>query len=230
MSAFEGFPADCFAFFSDLARHNDRAWFNANKARYRASVVEPMGAFITAMAPPLARISPHFVADPRPHGGSMFRIQRDMRFSRDGRPYKTHVACHFRHQTGKSAHAPGFYVELTPERVRYGGGIWLAPGPELALIRQAIVDDVDGWRAVIEDAALIDGFGGVEGEGLKRAPRGFDPRHPHIEDIKRRSFFLMCDADTDVAVRGDFVARVEHAFRAATPLMRFLSSALDVPF
>ena len=230
MSGFAGFSNDFFAFFTDLARNNDREWFAANKDRYRSTVVEPICAFIEAMGPRLANISPHYVADPRPNGGSMFRIYRDVRFSKDKRPYKENAACQFRHEAGKDAHAPGFYVHMAPDGVVYGGGTWKPPKPELERIRHAIADDAAGWRRVVGDKALVDCFGAVKGDGLKRPPRGFDPDHPFIEDIKRQSFFAMRHTDAEEAMHPDFADRVEHAFRSASPLMRFLTKALDTPF
>lgn len=230
MAEFGGFPAEFFAFFGDLAANNDRQWFGANKERYRAAVVEPMSGFIAAMAPRLGRVSPHFIADPRPNGGSMFRIHRDVRFAKDKRPYKEHGACQFRHERGRDAHAPGFYVHLAPDGIVYGGGIWKPPSPALQRIREAIAHDPSAWRKVVRNRRLVDCFGGIEGEALKRAPRGFPQEHPHIEDIKRKSFFAMRRAAASEARSADFVADVERAFRAATPLMRFLCAALGVPF
>ena len=90
---FNGFPKDFFIFFRELKENNERAWFEANKHRFRDHVQAPMSAFIEAMAPRLAKVSKHFTADPRPNGGSMFRIYRDVRFSKDKRPYKEHAAC-----------------------------------------------------------------------------------------------------------------------------------------
>ncbi len=111
-----GFSPGLFAFLEELAANNDRTWFAANKPRYQSQVVDQLVRFIAAMADPLEKVSPHFVADPRPVGGSMFRIYRDVRFSKDKRPYKEHAACQFRHAAGKDAHAPGFYVHLAPTR------------------------------------------------------------------------------------------------------------------
>ena len=230
MSGFKGFSGDFFAFFTDLAKNNNREWFTENKSRYQSAVVEPMCAFIEEMGPRLAGISSHYVADPRPNGGSMFRIYRDVRFSKDKRPYKEHGACQFRHEAGKDAHAPGFYMHMAPDGVVYGGGTWKPPKPELERIRHAIADDAAAWSRVVEDKGLIDCFGSVKGDGLKRPPRGFDPDHPHIEDIKRQSYFAMYHGDAKEAERADFADRVEQAFRAATPLMKFLNKALDTPF
>ncbi len=131
MSGFPGFPEDFFRFFVDLEQNNERAWFNQNKARYYESVVNPISEFIVAIAPRLQRISPHYIANPKPHGGSMFRIYRDTRFSKDKTPYKTHAGVQFRHEAGKDAHAPGFYVHLAPGEVFFGGGVWMPPNPVL---------------------------------------------------------------------------------------------------
>ena len=108
MSAAPAIPPALFAFLRELRENNDRAWFQANRGRYIAEVRGPMLDFIAAFAEPLAEISPHFRADPRANGGSLFRIYRDTRFSRDKTPYKTNVGAHFRHAAGKDAHAPGF--------------------------------------------------------------------------------------------------------------------------
>jgi uncharacterized protein (TIGR02453 family) len=104
-----------FAFLEELAASNNRDWFANNKARYEDEVVSPMVAFIATMGPSLRKISPHFVADPRANGGSMSRICRDVRFSKDKRSYKEHASCHFRHEIRtRDVHTPGYYVHLAP--------------------------------------------------------------------------------------------------------------------
>lgn len=229
MAAFKGFPADLFRFFEDLSANNDRDWFNAHRDRYQAAVVDPMCAFIAAMAPRLARISRYYVADPRPHGGSMFRIHRDVRFSKDKSPYKTHAACHFRHEAGKDAHAPGFYVHLEPGRVFFGGGIWRPPAAALAAIREHIVDAPSAWSRVVGAKAARD-RGGVQGDQLKRAPRGFDAAHQHVDDLRRQSFYLMSETTPAVACSPALLGEVTTGFRAAAPLARFVCDALELPF
>ncbi len=131
MDDFSGFPKELFTFLDQLAANNNREWFKDNKERYYDVVVDPVCDFIEAMEPRLHVISRHFVADSRPHGGSMFRIYRDTRFSKDKRPYKENVGCQFRHEAGKDAHAPGFYVHLGRDEIFYGGGLWLPSNPVL---------------------------------------------------------------------------------------------------
>jgi uncharacterized protein (DUF2461 family) len=111
-------------FFDELSRNNKREWFQANKERYIAEVRDPLLGFVEAFAPKLRRISSHFVADSRPNGGSLFRIYRDTRFSKDKTPYKTWGAVQFRHERGKDVHAPGFYLHIQPGNVFMGAGLW----------------------------------------------------------------------------------------------------------
>lgn len=228
--SFAGFPADFFKFLTDLASNNNRDWFNDNKSRYQASVVEPMGQFIEAMAPRLGAISAHFIADPRPHGGSMFRIYRDTRFSKDKRPYKEHVGCQFRHRMGRDVHAPGFYVHFEPEQILFGGGIWKPDGTTLLKIRSAIVDNPSAWQAAVHEKSFVRRFGELRGERLKRPPRGFDSNHPLIEDLKLKSIFVMQQDTPELACSKRFITAVEKAFTKASPMMSFLAFALDLPY
>jgi uncharacterized protein (TIGR02453 family) len=178
------------------------------------------------MREPLAAISPHFVADPRPNGGSMFRIYRDTRFSADKTPYKTHGAAQFRHAQAKDVHAPGFYVHLGPGEVFTGIGLW-RPEPEpLAKIRAAIQARPDPWRAA--KAALAPRT--LDGESLKRAPAGIPADHPLVDDLRRKDFIsgsALAEAD---ALADTFLDRVVADFRAGVPFMRFLCEAVGAPF
>jgi uncharacterized protein (TIGR02453 family) len=228
---FKGFPKDFFAFFRELKTHNERPWFEANKERYRGSVQAPMSEFIAAMAPRLAKISKHFTADPRPNGGSMFRIYRDVRFAKDKRPYKEHASCQFRHSLGKDAHAPGFYVHFDPDEVYFGGGLWMPQPDALAHIRESIAKKPAAWKKILTDrkfAGTFDGLG--EGDPLMRPPRGFDPEHPFIDDIKKKSFYAMHQASPKLATSPKLVDEVSEAFVALKPLMKYLCDAVGVPF
>lgn len=230
MDTFPGFPRALFTFLDQLAANNNREWFNDNKQRYYDVVVDPVCDFIEAMEPRLHRVSGHFVADSRPHGGSMFRIYRDTRFSKDKRPYKENVGCHFRHEAGKDAHAPGFYVHLGRDEIFYGGGVWLPPNPVLGLIRDAIVEQPENWRKVTAGKAFVKMFEGIEGDSLKRPPRGYDPDHPHIDDLKRKSLYAMRIATRAQAMSPQFIDDVANAFRTLSPLMALLTRAVKLPF
>lgn len=227
MSVFPGFPNDLFRFLNDLSKNNNRDWFNENKDRYQKSVVFPVKDFIVAMGGQLHKISRNFVADPRTNGGSMFRIYRDIRFSKDKRPYKDNVGCQFRHVAGKTAHAPGFYVHLQPGIVFVGGGVWKPPNPVLDKIRTAIVEKPDKWSKVIKGSRF---FSTIEGEQLKRPPRGYEADHPFIEDLKRKSFFLKHDVKPSLIMKPDFMDETLQAFREAAPLMKFITNAMGLSF
>ena len=224
------FDKNFLKFFRQLAKNNNRDWFNAHKEEYREIVVQPLSVFIADMAPRLHKISPHFNANPKPNGGSMFRIYRDVRFSKDKSPYKLHAACHFRHKLGRDAHAPGFYVHIAPKEVFFGGGIWVPPNPALARIRDTIVENPQEWKRIKSNRAIRETCGGIRGDGLKRPPRGYDPEHPHLEDLKRKSFFAMRHEKPAIIHQEDFIDEVERTFKAAKPLMKYLCFALDVPF
>lgn len=229
--SFDGFQKDFFAFFRELKANNERPWFEANKQRYKDSVQAPISAFIAAMQPRLATVSKHFVADPKPNGGSMFRIYRDVRFARDKRPYKEHAACHFRYAGAKDVHAPGFYMHFGDDEVYFGGGMYMPEPPALGRIRDAIVKKPAAWKAVKADKAFAKAFGDLGGDDvLSRAPRGYDPGPPLIEDIKRKSFFAMRESDLRLAASPKLLDTVTQTFQAAAPLMKFLCTAQGVKF
>jgi uncharacterized protein (TIGR02453 family) len=229
MSQFNGFPKDFFSFFSELKKNNNRDWFANNKPRYFESVVHPMGDYIVSIAPYLKRIAPCYKADPKPHGGSMFRIYRDARFSKDKSPYKTHAACHFRHQAGRDAHAPGFYLHIETDHVSIGGGIWRPPSKQLGQIREFIADNPSAWGKMSKSAA-IKKMGGIKGDSLKRPPRGYSADARHIDDLKRKSFFLMAEFDPDLVLGPDLVNESAKVFRRVAKLNHFVTDALELPF
>ncbi|MEZ5593468.1 MAG: DUF2461 domain-containing protein [Gammaproteobacteria bacterium] len=223
---FVGFPSDAFTFLRELAENNNRDWFNANKPRYQDHILAPMSRFIRAIAPHLYRISPAFIADPKPHGGSMFRIYRDTRFGNNKSPYKEHIACQFRHNRARDVHAPGFYVQLEPQRIFLGGGIWRAPTEALGHIRDTLAEDPEHWRKITTQPAFVQQFGTVQGEQLKRVPRGFDPQHPLAEDLKRKTFFAGTELAPASALEAAFVDEVAAHFETAAPFMQFITTAL----
>ncbi len=222
------FPRSMFQFLKDLEANNNREWFNANKALYEDAVVEPSFAFISAFAPQLKKISPHFNAIPKKTGGSLFRIYRDTRFSKDKTPYKTHVGIHFRHKKAKDAHAPGFYLHLHPQGSFIGAGIWHPDGPALAKIRAAIDADGGGWRRAT-GKRLRDHFD-LAGDSLVRPPKGFDDDHPLIEDLKRKDFIAVTKLTQKDVLAPNFVDDFAARCGKTKGLVRFLCGALEVEF
>ncbi len=218
-----------FDFLRDLAANNERAWFQANRDRYEADVVRPMLDFVAAFAAPLAEISPHFRADPRRNGGSMFRIHRDVRFARDKSPYKTNVGAQFRHAMGKDVHAPAFYLHLAPGECFAAAGVWRPDSGALGRIRDALVERPATWTRIVSAPAFRSTLR-LAGESLKRAPRGYDPAHPLVSDLKRKDFVAVADLLEEDVVRSGFLEEFARIARAAAPFMAFLCQAIGVPF
>jgi uncharacterized protein (TIGR02453 family) len=224
------FTSDLFRFLRELKRHNDRAWFASQKPRYEASVKAPLQEFIADFAPALRTISPHMIADPSPVGGSLFRIHRDTRFSRDKTPYKTWAAAHFRHRAeSQNVHGPGFYLHLEPRHAFAGAGLWQPDSSSQARIRRAIVEDPKGWVQAVAGRRFLARWS-LDGEKLKRPPRGFDPTHPLVEDLKRKEYLAYAEFTAEQACEPDFLSRYFEACQRAAPFLRYLTSALGLPF
>ena len=223
------FDPALFAFLRDLGNNNNRDWFNASKTRYIGQVRDPMLDFIADFAPYLKRISDRFVADPRTNGGSLFRIYRDVRFARDKKPYKTNAGAHFRHQAGRNAHAPGFYLHMEPGGVFAASGVWRPDGPALAKIRTAIDAKADLWKTVSAPEALGP-RAELAGESLKRPPRGYDPDHPLIDDLKRKDFFAIARFTEAESCAPGFIDEFAGACRTFAPMTEFLTVALEFPW
>jgi uncharacterized protein (TIGR02453 family) len=210
-----------FRFFREIAAHNEREWFNANKERYIEQIRDPLLELVKAFEPRLEKISSQFVVDARANGGSLFRIYRDTRFARDKSPYKTYAGMSFRHHAAHEMPAPSFYLHLEPGRVFAAAGLWHPRSEPLRDVREAIVESPARWKKV--SRSLDDGS-----ENLKRVPRGFDPEHQLAEDLKRKSFTLSTRFTQQQACAPDFLARYAQACRKAAPLMEFLCDALGV--
>jgi uncharacterized protein (TIGR02453 family) len=217
-----------FDFFRELKRNNTRPWFEKNKARYEREVRDRLVTFVLAAGPRVRKISPHVVADPRPVGGSVFRIYRDIRFSKDKTPYKTAGAVHFPHER-RDAAAPGFYLHLEPGGVYSGVGIWHPENAALGRIRDAIVAEPDRWLK-IKNAKLFKNALKVEGRSLKTVPRGYDRDHPLAEDLKRTDYTAGHTYSEKQACTSDFLDRFIDNCRAAVPFTKFLTDALGLPF
>jgi uncharacterized protein (TIGR02453 family) len=229
VAEFAGFGPELLAFLTELRQHNDRAWFEANRARYERHVREPALDFITAMGPRLGAISPALTADARKVGGSLMRIHRDVRFSKDPTPYKTNLGIQFRHVAGKDVHAPGLYFHVDPDEAFVAAGMWRPDAGPLRQIRDAIVAQPQKWVAARDDAGFVARWR-LGGESLKRAPRDFDPAHPLIGDVKRIDYIAMHDLTDDDILRPDLADRLAADFGLATPLMRFLSAAVGLTY
>ena len=221
------FSPALFDFLRELRVNNERIWFTANKARYERDVRTPALRFVEAAAPGLRRISAHLVADPRPVGGSLFRINRDIRFSKDKSPYKTAVGMSFGHDQGGMGAAPGLYVHLEPGESFVGGGVHMPDTATLTRIRDAIVADTPAWKRIVGDARFAPLHENM-GESLKRAPQGYDPGHPFVDDLKRKGHTWHARFSEEEVCAPGFLDAWLDACRHANGFHRFLAKALGV--
>ena len=219
------FEPELFRFFTALKRNNRREWFHKHKPDYEKFVKMPLLQFIADLKEPMRSISPAFKVEARPVGGSMFRIYRDLRFSPDQKPYKTHAAAHFTHRmSSEKVHAPGFYLHLEPGDCFAGGGIWHPNNVTLRRIRSEILDRSDAWGEV--RACKFE----IEGESLKKPLRGVDPSFEWMDDLRRKDFVAGLPLTQAQVCGRDFLDRFLHACETIEPLMKFLTRALGLPW
>lgn len=221
------FTEETFRYLRQLARNNNRDWFEANKARYESLVREPALTFIAGMQAGMAELSPQFDVSAKKMGGSLMRVFRDTRFSKDKTPYKTNIGIQFRHVTGKDVHAPGFYIHLSPDECFLGTGLWHPEAEALKKIRHYISDNPNAWSKATGDKTFKKYFG-LEGDSLQRMPRGFAEDHPHAVDLKRKDFIAVHSFAAEEALKKTFMSYCLTRFRAAEEFMHTLCEAVDV--
>lgn len=224
------FAKRALGFLRGLARHNEKPWFETHRAEYETEVRQPMRELIEDLDTRFAQFAPEIGGDPK---RSMFRIYRDIRFSKDKSPYKTHAACWFHHlnaarNVGSEADAgsAGYYFHLEPGgRSMIGAGIWMPPRPQLKRLRDAIAKNPGGFDRM---ARSIPGqFDGLDDESaLKRMPRGYAEDHPAAKWLRFQSFTsgrTLTDAQVTSA---SLAALLEREYEALLPLVRWLNGAL----
>jgi uncharacterized protein (TIGR02453 family) len=221
--------AETFRFLRELARNNNREWFAANKARYETTTRDPFLLLIGDLAEPLARISPHFRADPRPSGGSMFRIYRDTRFANDKTPYKAWLGARLFHERSRQVPAPLFYLHVAPGRCFVGGGLWHPESATVKRIRDFLVDNPATWKKAVRSKRFRERFE-LDGESLTRPPRGYDPAHELIEDIKRKDFVATRHFSDAEAMSAQLPKIVIEGCKGIAPMIDYLCAALDLEF
>jgi len=215
-----------FQFLRELKRNNNRDWFLANKPRFDEFVQAASVRFVEAMAPEIHRINPNLIGDPKTVGGSLMRIYRDVRFSKDKSPYRTSMGIHFFHRDseGHEGGLPGFLLHLAPGESFVASGMWMPPTPDLTKIRNALLKDAAGWKRA-KAAGLS-----PDGSALKRVPPGFAPDHPLAEDLKRKSFVAESLLKDSEVTSPRFGTRFLAECRRLDPLNRFLAKAVGVPY
>ena len=181
--SFQGFSKKTAKFFRDLSKNNNKVWFQENKDLYQNEVQDPSREFVADMGSLLQTVSRGVVADPRVNK-SLFRINRDTRFSKDKSPYKTHMGLWWWEGFGPRMDCSGFYFQLEPPKIMLGVGMYRLPRDLLPAFRDSVAHQRYG-PALAKAVNQVEAAGyRVGGEHYKRVPRGFDPDHPRAELLK----------------------------------------------
>ena len=220
-------------FLRGLKRNNKKPWFEAHRNDYEELVKQPMADLVQEMDHRLARFAPEIMGDPK---DSVFRIYRDVRFSSDKSPYKTHAACWFFHSRGSSkvgreAHGggAGFYFHLEPGGSMAGGGCWMPPRPALQRFRVAIAADPRTFERIATGPGVRRRFGGLDEDSmLKRAPRGYCDDDPGARWLRFQSFTLGRRLTDAQVTSGRLTSTLESDFTAMLPLVRWLNGTLGL--
>ncbi len=223
-TTFPGFPREALRFLRALKRNNNRDWFLAHKDAYEASIRGPMLELVTALGGAILNFAPEMLVDPR---RNIYRIHRDIRFSPDKSPYKTHVAALFWPRGLEKNTCAALYFHLEPAEVLIAGGIYM-PGPaEMRAIRTHIAANWEQMRKIISALQFRKLFGGLEGEQLSRPPRDFPADHPAIDLLRYKQFLVSITSPPALAETPELFPRIVTAFAGMMPLIRFLNSPLE---
>jgi uncharacterized protein (TIGR02453 family) len=230
-AGFGGFRPAAFRFLRDLGRNNDKAWFEANREVYEREVRDPMRRLVEALDDNLRSIAPEIVGDPK---RSMFRIHRDVRFSRNKSPYKTNAGAWLYHRdagrkvgTVGEGGGAGFYFHIDPTSCFMAGGIWMPARPALLRIREAIAAQPTALARLTSAPGFGRRFDGLSEEAkLRRVPRDFPPDHPAAEWLKLQSFTARAPIDPKIVTGPRLVERLCRDFELLVPLVRWLNRGL----
>jgi uncharacterized protein (TIGR02453 family) len=223
-TGFRGFSTDAIQFLADLAENNDRAWFQPRKADYERLLKQPLEALCVALGERFTALGLPLQADP---ARSPFRIYRDVRFSKNKAPYKTHLGASFPWTEGgraDRAHGAGGYFHLAPGEIYAGGGMWHPEPAKLAAWRSLVDADPARVHAAIDDPAFVARFGGITGDKLSRLPGGFAKDHPEGELLRHKDITFGRRLSDDEALSPELPNVLAESFADAVPVMRLLAS------
>jgi uncharacterized protein (TIGR02453 family) len=221
---FHGFPKQGIDFLKKLKKNNNRPWFQAHKDAYEENVKFPMQCLIASIAEKMGDIAPEIEFNPKK---SIFRIYRDVRFSRNKAPYKTNVAASFSFKTKSKSpvETPGLYLGIAPGEIFIGGGVYMPTGDQLKAIRKAMVERPDEYLAVVQNRRFKKEFGGIQGEKLAKAPLGYPKDHPMIEHLKHKQFFVGKEYnDESICLKPRFLGLAVQVLTDTMPLVRWLAN------
>jgi len=205
-----------FQFLKDIQKNNNKDWFTDNKPKY-VLAQENIKAFANAL---MEELQKHDYIEK----AKVFRIYRDVRFSKDKTPYKTNFGCGFTRATAKLR--GGLYLHIEPGKSFAGGGFWGPDASDLKRIRNEFLVNAEPFRKIIAAKKFKDYFGSLEGEELKSAPKGFDKTHPNIDLIRKKQFLISRKFTDQEVLADDFLQECNLTFKAMRPFLDFMSETL----
>ena len=211
---------DSINFLEELSKNNDREWFNKHKDRYveaRDNIIDFADALIGEM-------NKHDKIETRAGKDSIFRIYKDVRFSKDKTPYNTHWSCAFKRATEKLR--GGYYLRIEPGDSRVVGGFFGPVAEDMKRIRQDIDVNYEDWRKVLASPALVGAFGKMRGEKVTSAPRGYAKDHPAIDLLRHKQFLFRHEFTNDEVLDPDFLFLANNAFKNLRPFLDYMSEVL----
>jgi uncharacterized protein (TIGR02453 family) len=217
------FRPEALTFLRNLARHNDREWFQPRKAQFEAELKEPMLAAVRKITDAMLDFAPNFV---RPAEKSLFRIYRDTRFSNDKRPYKTHVAAWWSHQGLAKTSGAGYYFHVSAKELVIAAGAYMPEKYQLAQIRHWLLDHHSEFRKLLKSPKVRGAFTEFEGNALTRPPKGFPADHPALDLIRCKQWGLAATLPAQAALKPDLAATVIRYFKIATPIVDALNTPI----
>lgn len=221
--AFPGFPPETASFLQGIEENNNREWFEANKTLYLDSVKKPMENLIEALGREMVDYAPDYITEPKK---AVFRIYRDVRFAKDKKPYKTNIAAGMSRRNLNKNDSASFYLHLERQQLMIAAGIYMPAADTLKLLRQSIAKNHDELRKILADKKLIRWMGGLQGQPLTRAPKGYLPGDPAEDLLRHKMYVVWVELDPALAYGPKLVKEVSERLRAATPLVEFLNRPL----
>ena len=223
-SRFPGFSSKALGFFRQLEKNNDRDWFKAHKDIFDSEVRGPMVELVSLMCDDFRRFAVDYV--PEKPEKAIYRIYRDTRFSKDKTPFKSHIAAQFQHRRMHRNRGAGFYFELSHRHLGIAGGMYMPEPEQLRAVRQAIADHWADFAKLCEDPSLVKLFGPLQGDSMKRVPKGFDPQSPAADFLRRKQWYLYVELDAKVGLTPRIYDEVMGRFKRSLPMVQFLNDAV----
>lgn len=215
--------ASTLKFLKQLALNNNKEWMDANRSAYEAAKQNYLEV-VTALLQEMSTFEPAFAGVPAK--SCIFRLNRDVRFSEDKSPYKTHFGAFFSIGGKKGPHA-GYYFHLQPGGCFLAGGAWMPPADMLKNIRQEIDYDLPGFEAIVKEKQFKKLYTGIEGEQLKKAPQGYAIDNPAIEYLRFKSFTVTSPLTDEAVMDKAFAKKLAASFKVMKPFIDFLNRGVD---